>query len=188
MPTRLMGPCKGTPLCPNRRMPDSPYCAACSSNGNGPDEYRGSAASRGYGHNWRKIRKMVLSRDPLCADTFGIGCTSVSRHADHIIPKRHGGEDVLENLQGLCDSCHSRKTLLEQSVIFPPRCDETPTLFTSCGRFITLWTPTTAPPEAQSIRAWPQGLAPIVWGQGWVKSLELFPARPRVGSARVVAK
>jgi HNH endonuclease len=187
MPTRLMGPCK-TPLCPNTRSPNSPYCGTCSPNGNGPDEYRGSAAARGYGHKWRKLRLMVLRREPMCSDPFGIGCVSVSRHADHIIPRRQGGEDVFENLQGLCDSCHSRKTLLEQSVIFPASSCDTPTLFTSCGRLIMLWNSTTAPSGAKSIRAWPQTFASVVWGEGWVKSLEPSPARPRVGATRVVAK
>ena len=30
------------------------------------DRGRGSAASRGYGWRWQKLRKLVLARDPLC--------------------------------------------------------------------------------------------------------------------------
>jgi 5-methylcytosine-specific restriction protein A len=187
MPTRLMGPCK-TLSCPNTRTASSPYCGSCAAAGNGPDQYRGSAAARGYGHNWRKLRLMVLRRHPMCADPFGIGCISVSLHADHIIPKRQGGEDIMENLQGLCDSCHSRKTLLEQSFTFVLPSDGTPALFTSCGRIIQLFTAASAPPEARPIAAWPKTVASSVWGQGWVKSLEPSPARPPVGHAHVVAK
>jgi 5-methylcytosine-specific restriction endonuclease McrA len=30
--------------------------------------------------------------------------------ADHIVPKRKGGKDTMDNLQGTCHSCHSMKT------------------------------------------------------------------------------
>jgi len=33
-----------------------------------------------------------------------------SGHVDHIVDKRAGGTDSLDNLQTLCVSCHSRKT------------------------------------------------------------------------------
>jgi 5-methylcytosine-specific restriction enzyme A len=186
MPTKLLGPCK-TRTCPNTRTKTNPYCEKCSADGNSTDQYRGTSAARGYGHNWRKLRIMVLRREPLCADCFGIGCVSVSRHADHIVPKRQGGQDTLENLQGLCDSCHSRKTLLEQSVTFI-LFYESPTMFTVAGRVVQLWAAISAPAEAQEIRSWPTALAPSVWGEGWVKSLGPFAARPLVGNACIPAK
>lgn len=50
---------------------------------------------------------MVLRRDPICkAD----GCEEPSTDVDHIIPRREGGQDTMENLQGLCHSHHSQKT------------------------------------------------------------------------------
>lgn len=180
-----MGPCK-TPLCPNTRTLSSPYCSSCAPQA--VIEDRGSAAARGYGHRWRKLRLMVLRRDPLCADPFAIHCVSASRHADHIVPKRIGGQDTLENLQGLCDSCHSRKTFLERSVCFTDSAQGSPTSFTIAGRVITLWTAANAPPEAKPIRLWASSTAEKLWGQGWVKSLELLPARPTRGRTRVVAK
>jgi len=50
---------------------------------------------------------MVLSRDPMCRTE---GCGNPSTVADHIVPLEQGGENTFENLQGLCASCHNRKT------------------------------------------------------------------------------
>lgn len=62
---------------------------------------------------------MVLARQPVCADPFGIhaerGEVVVATEVDHIVPKRLGGRDEIENLQALCKSCHSRKTMMERS-------------------------------------------------------------------------
>jgi 5-methylcytosine-specific restriction enzyme A len=88
------------------------------------DRWRGSAASRGYDRNLsQRIRPMVLRRDPICRDPFGVGCINQSKIVDHIIPKAAGGSDSIEhNLQGVCDSCHNRKIRLEQSVRFVAVC------------------------------------------------------------------
>lgn len=74
---------------------------------------RGSAASRGYGQRWRRLARMQLMRQPLCADPFGVHAGRPVRgaHVDHIVPRQAGGTDALENLQTLCASCHSRKTV-----------------------------------------------------------------------------
>jgi len=67
---------------------------------------RVSAARRGYGRRWQRLRLVVLKRDPVCRACGREASTDV----DHILPKRAGGPDSLENLQGLCGPCHSRKT------------------------------------------------------------------------------
>lgn len=72
-----------------------------------------SASKRGYGRVWQRLRLMVLHRDPFCRDYFGIGCHDPSTQVDHIIPRSRGGDDTMENLQGLCAACHSRKTVAE---------------------------------------------------------------------------
>jgi len=61
---------------------------------------------------WKNLRKLVLARDPICA----ICQRNASTVADHIIP--HKGSwtlfsDLNNNLQGICDECHSRKTARE---------------------------------------------------------------------------
>lgn len=77
------------------------------------DQRRGSAASRGYGHTWRKLRLLVLRRDPVCTIGKICGGTAPSTEVDHIVPKRAGGEDREDNLQGACKACHSWKTATE---------------------------------------------------------------------------
>ena len=71
---------------------------------------QGGSAPRGYGARWRKLRVMILAREPYCqAD----GCNEWATEVDHIVPLRDGGTDRVDNLQGLCKSCHSRKTATE---------------------------------------------------------------------------
>jgi 5-methylcytosine-specific restriction protein A len=81
------------------------------------DARRGSAASRGYGRKWRKIRLMYLRRHPLCEDPYGVhaehGETVPATEVDHQTPLREGGSHRVDNLQALCRACHSRKTAIE---------------------------------------------------------------------------
>jgi 5-methylcytosine-specific restriction protein A len=55
---------------------------------------------------------MQLAREPLCRDCKSRGLLTPGEHVDHIIPKRDGGENALDNLQTLCETCHARKTVL----------------------------------------------------------------------------
>ena len=81
-----------------------------------PKDTRPSAAKRGYGYKWDKARKRYLAKNPLC-----VYCKRYHDQVrpatcvDHIIP--HKGDPGLfwgvENWQGLCGSCHSRKTARE---------------------------------------------------------------------------
>lgn len=75
------------------------------------DQQRGSAAARGYGRTWQRLRLMVLLEEPLCRECQTRGETVAATDVDHIIPKREGGKDERSNLQALCHTCHSRKTL-----------------------------------------------------------------------------
>jgi len=75
---------------------------------------RPSPHARGYTKRWRKVRRMYMAGHPLCEDPFGVhGVWSVpGRHVDHIVPLSRGGGDEESNLQTLCASCHSKKTVL----------------------------------------------------------------------------
>jgi 5-methylcytosine-specific restriction protein A len=112
MPSKPKKPCK-YPGCPEL-VSDGAYCGTHKSEGRGYDLRRGSAASRGYGSNWRRLRGLVLSRVPLCSDIWGvhaeIGEVVVATEVDHITPLSEGGTNRMDNLQPLCKSCHSKKT------------------------------------------------------------------------------
>lgn len=53
---------------------------------------------------------MVLHDNPLCVDCQAQGFARAATDVDHIIAKRFGGTDEMDNLQPLCHECHSRKT------------------------------------------------------------------------------
>lgn len=68
---------------------------------------------------WKRLRAYVLRQEPYCADPFGVhaetGRPAAAEHVDHIKPLRDHPELALarSNLQGLCRSCHSKKTKQE---------------------------------------------------------------------------
>lgn len=73
---------------------------------------RQSAARRGYGRRWQKVRTSFLADHPSCAH-----CGEPARHVDHVTPKHHGvdGADCPESgMQALCARCHGRKTRSER--------------------------------------------------------------------------
>lgn len=81
------------------------------------EKHRGSAAARGYGRAWQRIRERILARDAyLCQECKRGGkLTAVGKsgHVDHVTPKARGGTDDDTNLQTLCQPCHSEKTAKE---------------------------------------------------------------------------
>jgi 5-methylcytosine-specific restriction protein A len=63
---------------------------------------------------WQKVRRLILSREPLCRPCKAAGLVVAAVQVDHIKPVDAGGAPFdSENLQPLCFSCHSRKTLEE---------------------------------------------------------------------------
>lgn len=70
-----------------------------------------------YTARWREMRAEQLIMEPYCRDCVAHGVRSAATDVDHIVP--HRGDRKLfydkTNLQSLCHSCHSRKTIAEQS-------------------------------------------------------------------------
>lgn len=77
------------------------------------NSFRGSAASRGYGYRWTKIRGAYLRAHPLCAHCLAEGRTTPATDVDHVTSRARGGSDHASNLQALCHRCHSTKTAAE---------------------------------------------------------------------------
>lgn len=82
---------------------------------------RQSATARGYGAEHKRLRKILLEADPLCAECRKKGRITIATIADHIIPLSKGGKTELSNYQGLCRECSDRKTLTDQGKRYRPR-------------------------------------------------------------------
>jgi 5-methylcytosine-specific restriction protein A len=75
---------------------------------------RGSGSARGYDTQWRKFRLGYLAQNPLCVSCRKQGKYKGASEIDHIKPLAAGGDKFNpHNLQGLCKSCHSKKTFKE---------------------------------------------------------------------------
>lgn len=99
--------------CP--KLTSGKYCEDHMSQEQLYNQERGTAAQRGYDAKWRKARARYIANNPLCKKCFEQGKVIAATVVDHITP--HRGDMVLfwneKNWQGLCASCHSRKTAQE---------------------------------------------------------------------------
>lgn len=85
------------------------------------DSFRPSAARRGYGHAWRRIRLAHLRREPLCRFCGERGRTVAAAEVDHVVALADGGTHVASNLRSLCTPCHSSRTARDQGFARPRR-------------------------------------------------------------------
>lgn len=70
-----------------------------------------SRHERGYGHQWDKLRKVILTRDSyLCQACKAKGRITAASQVDHVKVKAKGGTDDPANLRSLCAPCHVDKT------------------------------------------------------------------------------
>jgi 5-methylcytosine-specific restriction protein A len=92
-------PCRH-PGCPN---------LDCQVHGQRAPDNRPSAAARGYDRRWQRLRRMYLRAHPICEDEEG--CDQAATEVHHRIARAAGGTDEWDNLQALCHSHHSKKTI-----------------------------------------------------------------------------
>ena len=116
MARALPGPCRH-PGCP--AVTTDTYCpehaSIASDRHREYDRSRKSTTARGYGAQWRRLRDMVLRREPLCRRCRAEGRRRIATEVDHILPLKQGGTNRWDNLQPLCHSCHVKKTKEENS-------------------------------------------------------------------------
>src|SRR4030042_2054668 len=104
---------------------------------------RPSASERGYGDKrWEMLRRATFRRDNYLCQKCGRVCVEGAAdrrlwpHADHILSKRRGGQNMLDNLQTLCGSCHSSKTHKEKASRHRQRGRQSDIQVTSTGRIV----------------------------------------------------
>ena len=116
MPPRPSKPCRH-PGCSALSRDGSGLCAAHITDkpiGSFSDSRRGTAAERGYGSAWAKLRNRIMLRDcGLCQVCARVDRVMAAQAVDHIIPKSQGGTDQECNLQAICRKCHDDKTAAE---------------------------------------------------------------------------
>jgi 5-methylcytosine-specific restriction endonuclease McrA len=61
------------------------------------------------GHISGTLKYEVLKRAQFHCELGGVSADIQALEVDHIIPRKHGGTDDLENLQALCYSCNAMK-------------------------------------------------------------------------------
>lgn len=92
------------PGCPELVPRGESYCAAHKPERKRARDERPSAARRGYGHEWRQIRKAYLQENPACE-----WCGAKAIVVDHIVPLSDGGTHDRSNLRALCLRCHNKR-------------------------------------------------------------------------------
>ena len=110
MPSKLRTACAQYP-CPT--LTDARFCTEhARADSRRYDQKRGSSTARGYGSSWQRYRTWFLAQN---ANIFcSTGCGAVSTDVDHIKPVQGPSDPLfwqLSNHQGLCHSCHSKKTV-----------------------------------------------------------------------------
>ena len=109
MPRKAKKPCRYRD-CPNLTDDASGYCEKHKSLVN-KKYFRDYKQTERYGYQWRKIRAIFLSENPLCEMCKQEGRYIDATEVHHIKPLSEGGGNEFENLMPLCKSCHSRITI-----------------------------------------------------------------------------
>ena len=82
------------------------------------EQYRGTAASRGYDYAWQKARDSYIRENPLCIYHLLRDEIRAAECVDHIIPHR-GSRELFwdyDNWCSLCGDCHGWKSWQERDI------------------------------------------------------------------------
>jgi 5-methylcytosine-specific restriction protein A len=75
--------------------------------------------STGFKYNsteWIKLRNHARREMPLCFECLKKDILEPTKIVDHIKPIAEGGDAWdINNLQGLCEACHNKKTAIERN-------------------------------------------------------------------------
>lgn len=95
--------------CPRHNTYLGRRCQKCEKERN---QKRGSASSRGYDKDWKRVRAEFLLANPMCSEP---NCEEFATDVDHIISLADGGERLdPKNLRSFCHSHHSQRTNRDQ--------------------------------------------------------------------------
>lgn len=118
MPTRPQRVCR---MCPAIAKANG-LCEGHQAQAGASERARANSNARGYNDRWRKYSKARLKTHRLCEVpddapyATHAGRPALASLTDHIVP--HKGDSVLfwdvNNHRSSCDSCHSRKTAMEE--------------------------------------------------------------------------
>lgn len=113
MATKPLRPCKHPGCC---NLVPSGYCVEHRTQHRSQRSEEAQSWRWMYGTNvWRRMRSAQLLREPFCRECARQGIRTRATDVDHI--RDHKGDWAVftdpGNLQSLCHSCHSRKTLAE---------------------------------------------------------------------------
>ena len=80
------------------------------------DKQHNSDTAFYHSATWKKLRKLILARDPLCVICLAAGQVTEATQVDHIVPRRIAPDRSYDstNLRSICASCHSRRTRQDQ--------------------------------------------------------------------------
>lgn len=116
MPYKPKHPCS-YPGCP--ALTDRQYCPVHKKLTDALyDKYQRYKPSREFYNSkeWKKKRADFLIEHPFCEECRREGRLTAATVVDHITPIRMGGAELDDNnLQALCASCHTKKSILEGS-------------------------------------------------------------------------
>lgn len=116
MPHKPKHPCS-YPGCPN--LTNERFCESHKKKTDSDyNKYERDSFSKTFYNTprWRETKKRKLTISPFCEECRKNGTIVKATMVDHITPIKQGGDAfALDNLQSLCWSCHSRKSVEEGS-------------------------------------------------------------------------